>query len=215
VARKAMIALVAGLALAVSWASPALAEESSPAAQPNAQVVKRPIQASLSAKSRNEMKQLELKNLKTGATIRPFATSLAAGPCDAPVSFSGEASYLNGVLSSVTLDYQAQVLCPVGLNMGAILVTAQLWKDVTMLDEGPTVNCVDCLASPLSIDFYACGGVGCAGSYWAANLHALRAPEGYVWTGAPPGCIGGQATPPFEWIQCSNVTDIAVVTPNI
>jgi hypothetical protein len=161
--------------------------------------------------------RFQLRNVKTGETTTPFVT-ITASPCNPPVSFSGVANYTNGVLTSVTLDYQAQVFCPPGLNMGAIVVTAQLWRDVTMLDEAPTVNCVECLTSPVSQDFYACGGVGCAGSYWAANLHLLRAPTGFVWTGAPAGCIGigsNGSNPPYDWLQCTNVTNIAVVPPNI
>lgn len=210
--RRIISSIAVGLALALSSASPALADTTGHAAQPDSTVEQRTIRATVKTPSR--LDQLKLKNLKTGKTITPFAKSLA-GPCDAPASFSGVANYVNGVLSSVTLDYEAQVFCPPGLNMGAILVTAQLWKNTTMLDEAPTVNCVECLVSPVSLDFYACGGVGCAGSYWSSNLHGLRAPTGYVWTGAPPGCIGGLPNPPYEWIQCSSVTDIAVVTPNI
>jgi hypothetical protein len=131
------------------------------------------------------------------------------------VSFNGFATYTNGTLTAVNLDYQAQVICTAtgpNQNMAGILVTAQMWKNTTMLGEGPTRSCADCLVSPISSNLYACGGVTCAGGYWASNLHALAAPEGYVWPSAPPGCMG-LGVAPYRWIQCAVVTDIATVTP--
>jgi hypothetical protein len=77
------------------------------------------------------------------------------------------------------------------------------------------VNCTECSISPVSARTYTCGGVGCAGTYGAANLFSLKAPTGYVWTGAPDGCTGRLPYPPYEWIQCAGTTEVAVVPPNL
>lgn len=213
-AARKLLTLVAGVVLAVSWTTPALAQDAAPAGA----TVNKPLRAELSPESRENLSKLELRNVETGATIRPFAPGgigVNALPCNAPTGFSGTASYTNGVLTSVQLSYYAQVSCPTGLVLGAIVVTAGIWKNTTLLDQAPSVNCTNCTVSPTSSDFYACGGVGCAGSYWSANVHSLFAPTGYVWTGAPAGCIGYPTTgPPYQFLQCSQVSTIAVVSPS-
>jgi hypothetical protein len=209
VVRKTLLALAGGLALVLVPASPALAADTTPTVE-HVQ-----IKSKMTAKSLETYGQFNLKNLKTGETTSLQAVAPPGGGCRYPVGFNGIASYTNGALTSVTLDYEAQAVCTVtgpDQYMAGMVVTASMWRDGTHLGEGPTVNCVNCVVSPISRGYYACGGVTCAGGYWAGNIHALKAPPGYVWPSAPAGCIG-LGTAPYEWIQCSTVTDVAVVSP--
>jgi hypothetical protein len=209
VVRKILLALASGLALVVVSATPALAADTTPAVE-HVQIKSR-----MTAQSLETYGQFKLKNLKTGEVTSLLAVAPPGGGCRYPVGFNGIASYTNGTLTSVTLDYEAQAVCTVtgpDQYMAGMVVTATMWRDGTHLGEGPTVNCVNCVITPISRDFYACGGVTCAGGYWAGNVHALKAPPGYVWPSAPPSCIG-LGTAPYEWIQCSTVTPVAVVSP--
>jgi hypothetical protein len=204
------IGIASGLAIIMFWATPTLADDTP------SRTEQRVIHSSLSEGSLKTFGKLRLQNLKTGESVRA-AVAPPGGGCQYPVSFAGVASYTNGTLTSVTLDYEAQVVCTAtgpDQFMAGIVVTALLWKDGINVDDGPTVNCVNCLVSPVSRDFYACGGVACAGGYWASNLHALKAPPGYVWPSAPPGCKG-LGNPPYAWIECVTVTDVATVPPTV
>ncbi|WP_130510561.1 hypothetical protein [Krasilnikovia cinnamomea] len=207
--KTVLITFTMGLAIALSWTSPASAADTAP------QVKRHAITSKLTESSLKTFGMLQLRNLKTSQHVTPFAAPPGGG-CRYPVSFNGFAQYTNGTLSAVNLDYQAQVVCTAtgpNQSMGAIVDTAQLWKNTTMLGEAPTVNCVDCLVSPVSMDFYACGGVTCAGNYWASNLYGLKAPSGYAWPTPPAGCIGQGQQPPYEWILCTVVTDTVTVPP--
>jgi hypothetical protein len=177
------------------------------------QVERQTFSASLSAKSLKTLRQVQMLNVRTGATLRPFADPPGGG-CLTPVRIHTIASYTNRILTSVAADYSAQVTCTASApnqNWAAIIVTVQAWKDVTLRDEGPTVSCVDCLISPVSSDVSACAGPTCAGAWWANNLYAVKVPVGWIFPSAPAGCIG-LGTAPYEWIQCSAVTDIIPIS---
>lgn len=207
--KKVLGSLAGGLALALCLVSPAQAADTGSRTQQVESHV------DLSDASAGVLAKLAMRNVRTGATVLPF-TDPPGGGCAAPTHLHTVASYTNNVLTSVAADYDAQIVCTAtgaNQNMAGIVVTVQLWKDAHPRDEGPTVNCVNCLVSPISKDVSACAGVTCAGSWWAGNLHALKAPAGWVWPSAPAGCIG-LGTAPYEWIQCSVVTGIITVTPS-
>jgi hypothetical protein len=210
VVKKALIALGGGLILALSAASPASAADTVP------KVEARTVHSSLSPQSQQTLAQLQLRNLKTAETIRPFADPPGGG-CHFPTELKRIAHYVNNTLVSLTADYSAQIMClPTGPGqyMDGLLDTAGLWKGTTQIQEAQPVGCANCLVSPVSQGFSACNGVGCAGTYWGSGLPTMKAPAGWYWFPAPAGCIGlGPA--PYEWIKCSVVTPIDVVPPTI
>jgi hypothetical protein len=205
--KKVLVSLIGALALVLCLVSPAQAADTGSGVE---QVESH---ASLSAESAGILAKLTMRNVRTGALVRPFVDPPGGG-CTGPTHLHTIASYTNNVLTSVAADYDAQIVCTAtgaNQNMAGIVVTVQLWKDAHLRDEGPTVNCVNCLVSPISKDVSACAGVTCAGSWWAGNLHALKAPAGWVWPSAPAGCIG-LGTAPYEWIQCSIITGVITIT---
>jgi hypothetical protein len=193
--------------LVLAWVSPARAADTSPRVQHHT------VRLNLSAKSLQTVSQLQARNLKTGQTFRPFADPPGNG-CAPLVAGDLAWVYTNNVLTSVSATYQAQVVCTptaAGQSMAGIVVTAQLWSNLTEVQEAGSKSCTDCLVSPVSTDIYACSGPVCAGTYWSANLFALALPAGWVWPTAPPGCIG-LGTAPFTWIECSAVTDTVTIS---
>ncbi|ROP31302.1 hypothetical protein [Couchioplanes caeruleus] len=201
--RKVLISVIGGVALVLSVVSPAQAADT------DQQVEQVTSHASLSEKSERMLAQLTMQNVKTGATIRPF-TDPPGGGCRLPTHLHTIASYTNHALTSVAADYDAQVVCTATApdqNWAAILVTVQLWKDLQLRDEGATLNCVNCLVSPVSRDVSGCAGVICAGSWYGGNLYALKTPAGWIWNTPPSGCIILPPAP-SRWIECTVLTGV-------
>ncbi|GAB1641057.1 hypothetical protein KRMM14A1259_14800 [Krasilnikovia sp. MM14-A1259] len=138
------------------------------------------------------------------------------GGCRANWAWDYVAHYVDHTLASATVAYNTQVVCTAtgpAQSMGALITTAELWKESTEVNEAPTQSCTNCLVSPVSGTVYVCDvGVACAGGYWVANLHVLGAPAGYVWSSVPSGCVG-QGRPPYTLILCSTVSDVFTISP--
>jgi hypothetical protein len=205
--RKALISVAGGLILMLAWTSPALAAST---AGPVVRTVHLSLRGTAPA-----LRQLQSRNAVTGQAVSPFA-SPPGGGCTPTIAGQITGNYINGTLSTVLATYQTQVVCTAtgpGQSMGALVTTAGLWKELNNIQEGPTVNCVNCLVSPVSENIYTCAGLVCAGGYWVTNVSYLGAPAGWDWPSAPSGCIGVGPSAPYSAIQCTAISNVVTVSP--
>ena len=207
---KASIAFAGGLILALAWMTPALAADNTGI------VVRRAFALSLRNGPVASLGHLQFRGTTTSPTASPL-DSPPGGGCTPTIGGNITGNYIDGTLSTLTATYQTQVVCTAtgaGQSMGALVTTAELFEGLNAVQEGPTVNCVNCLVSPVSENIYACAGVACAGTYWVANVYFLGAPAGWDWPTAPSGCIG-VGTAPYTAIECSAVSDTVTIPPTM
>jgi len=142
--KRGLLAIAFALAIGLASATPAMAADPSPSGAGTGQKV---TSKHVSGKGTTPLSKLSFRALGGTGVARP-ADAPPGGGCSANWAWDYIAYYTNSVLTSATIGYNTQVVCTAtgaGQSMGALVTTAELWKETTEVNEAPPESCTNCL----------------------------------------------------------------------